>query len=566
MNQATAAEMPIRTRVATYERVSSEDQRLRETIKTQTEEIARRLAMNPALELVDRYVDDGVSGTIPMAERPAGRRLLADAAQGRFDEVWVYSVDRLGRGWADPAVVWEHLERVGVKICSLNEEVSDRFVYHVMAGLAAKKRTDFLRVTRDGMDRAAREGRYTGGVVALGYRVEGKRPQARLVSDDTVLWGDLTAADVVRKIYHHLAIDKWSCRRIADEFNALGIPTAAERPGQGNRWQKTQGIWRPGRIRNLVVNPVYRGELFYRRRIDPKKQPVRLRGIISAQAPELALVSDEVWQAAQATLAENRLCSKHEKHVYLLRSVMVCGCCGLTFVGTHAHGDVWFRCNGYLTDRGPIEGRCPSKAVKGATIEPQVWADIETFLRNPGAILHELEQEAGKDTAEVAAREHRDSLHAALEENTLQRSRLLDLAQSGFLEKDELKGRLDDLAEQRKALEERLKALEPVADAALDPEGLVTLTRLHRRFDEGLTDEERSEIVRILVRRIVIHTEIGADGKKRVRAVVEYRFPNPAERDVCVVSSSTVTPASRNYTFLHRIVDLPSGRQKHQKA
>ncbi|MCH7882417.1 MAG: hypothetical protein IIB69_12785 [Proteobacteria bacterium] len=47
-------------RVVTYERVSSEDQRERETIRTQTAELARRLQQEPGVELVDRYVDDGV--------------------------------------------------------------------------------------------------------------------------------------------------------------------------------------------------------------------------------------------------------------------------------------------------------------------------------------------------------------------------------------------------------------------------------------------------------------------------------------------------------------------------
>ena len=63
-------------RVATYERVSSEDQRERETIKTQTEQLARSLARQSDIELVERFVDDGVSGTIPIAERPAGGRLM----------------------------------------------------------------------------------------------------------------------------------------------------------------------------------------------------------------------------------------------------------------------------------------------------------------------------------------------------------------------------------------------------------------------------------------------------------------------------------------------------------
>ena len=42
---------------------------------------------------------------------------------------------------------------------------------------------------------------------------------------DEILWSNFTEADVVRKIYNRLAVDGWSCVRIAKEFNSLGIPT-----------------------------------------------------------------------------------------------------------------------------------------------------------------------------------------------------------------------------------------------------------------------------------------------------------------------------------------------------
>ena len=294
---------------------------------------------------------------------------------------------------------------------------------------------------------------------------------------------------------------------------------------------------------------------------------MRLREVITVQVPELALVSEEMWHAAEATLSENRLCAKNTKNVYLLRSVITCGCCGLTFVGTTAHGDTWYRCNGYLVDRGPIEGRCTSKAVKGETVEPQIWSDIEAFLRNPGELLTRLEKEAEEDTAEVTMREQRITLRTALTDNAHQRGRLLDLAQSGLLEKEELAERLAELGRAKKALSERLRALEPVEDVGKGPEASAseTLERLLRSLDGGLTDEERSEIVKLLVRRIVIHTEAAPNGKKRARAVVEYRFPAPGQ--MCVVSTDKGTRAGQNYTcrIVRRVIDLPWGKQKKAK-
>ena len=144
----------------------------------------------------------------------------------------------------------------------------------------------------------------------------------------------------------------------------------------------------------------------------------------------------------------------------------------------------------YLRDRGPIEGRCPSKAVRGKTIEPQIWADAEAFLRDPGDLLRELEDEAADDVGANAERKQRDTLQSGLEDLTQQRTRLLDLAQSGFLQKDELRDRLDELAAKRTALEERLSALEPALETPQDPDVLDTLQWLCTRLDKGLTEEE----------------------------------------------------------------------------
>ena len=38
---------------------------------------------------------------VPMDERPDGAKLLAAAADLRFDELWIYSIDRLGRDDVD---------------------------------------------------------------------------------------------------------------------------------------------------------------------------------------------------------------------------------------------------------------------------------------------------------------------------------------------------------------------------------------------------------------------------------------------------------------------------------
>ena len=68
-------------RVALLLRVSSEEQRERETIEIQREFLQEYCRLYN-LEVAQVYADDGVSGTIPLYERPEGRRLLEDAEGG----------------------------------------------------------------------------------------------------------------------------------------------------------------------------------------------------------------------------------------------------------------------------------------------------------------------------------------------------------------------------------------------------------------------------------------------------------------------------------------------------
>src|SRR5918994_4627655 len=86
-----------RERVALYLRVSTDEQRDRETIEIQDDFLEQYRSLYE-LEVAEIYKDDGISGTIPLHERPGGRRLLGDAKEGKFAAVVVYRPGRLGGG------------------------------------------------------------------------------------------------------------------------------------------------------------------------------------------------------------------------------------------------------------------------------------------------------------------------------------------------------------------------------------------------------------------------------------------------------------------------------------
>src|SRR5207248_9654800 len=73
-------------RIAIYARVSTEDQAEKQTVQAQLD-FLRRWADLHEFPIADVYVDDGWSGTVPLRDRPDGRRLLDDAAARRFTTV-----------------------------------------------------------------------------------------------------------------------------------------------------------------------------------------------------------------------------------------------------------------------------------------------------------------------------------------------------------------------------------------------------------------------------------------------------------------------------------------------
>jgi site-specific DNA recombinase len=301
----------------------------------------------------------------------------------------------------------------------------------------------------------------------------------------------------------------------------------------------------------MVVNPIYKGVLQFGRRSNKPGG----REIIEAKVP--ALVSEEIWDAAQATLQKNRVTGPATGRVYLLKSVIKCGICGLSYVSCLNRDAVWYRCNGHLTGRGPTEGRCTGKDIKGAYLEQQVWADIETFLRNPGDIINQLYQEQNTESNVAVQEAERITLEGALERLAQRRRNAIDLRTRERITDEELDDQLAQITKEKVSIEERLQSLKPLTEEEeREPISRDLLDELHKRLDAGLTPLEKQEVVRLLVKKITIYTE-GTGRDRKVRAVIEYRFPM---QYVVVPTGQGIREERNCYKNPCRIMKLPSGR------
>ncbi|MCL6611743.1 MAG: recombinase family protein [Peptococcaceae bacterium] len=499
-------------RVAFYGRVSTEEQADRGNITGQVEFARKYFELHGRAENIDgyeMYLDEGVSGAIPLEERPEGARLLADARAGKISAVYFYRLDRLARSTQVVLSTYNELEKLNISIKSMTEAFDTgtpvgKFFMTLLASIAALERDTILERTQMGKERKAREGCWTSGPPPFGYRIGADK---RLVVHNP-------EAETVRLIFR-LYNEGMSMVPLAGYLNARGVPT----PTASKKNKKAgAGLWHAGHISLILRNTVYMGEYRTMRRSKKKKSPDMIR------VP--AIVSAHEFNRAGRLLAENGQAVRGFRgRRYLLRGIIYCGHCGLAMIGNSGGGGrFYYRCAGTV-NRG--RGRsCGNKQVRAAYIEQAVWSDIRDFICSPGRVVEKIRVLLERDHGDMEPVERElDLVDRALEEKKSARARILSMVSRLLITDREAENELNRLAAEVSSLSRRRDTLlsrrieiqaarNHAADSAL------LLEKLSRRIDQL---PPSMEVVRLLVERVVVKTE-AREGKRVSRAEVHYRF------------------------------------------
>ena len=515
-----------------YGRVSSEDQAERGTIQNQIEFGTKYCDLHE-LTINEWYLDDGVTGTIPLEDRESGLRLIEDAKLGKFNLVLIYRLDRLGRTARVILNAIHELEECGVKLRSLTEpfdtgDPSGRFLVTILAGVADLDRSSTLDRLWNGANRAAREGKWLGGIVPFGYLKEDAYISP---SNEPMNSFYMSEVEVVRMIYRLIVDQHMSTKKIADYLNALGVPPSYIKDGRkvsrGKRKENTAGIWRPGRIRGMIVNTTYKGIHEYGKR--SKKQ----REIISREVPPI--VDSITWERAQIILHENQIgAMRNAKRKYLLRSLVKCGACGLNYCGTHYTGPGgqpkgYYTCNGKLAYNGPELGKCKSKNIPQLWTEDLIWSDIVYFVNNPDEVLQTLEQNSVTSKSNLGQlEEERQNISKSLKQKEVEKHSILDLFRKNLINSMDVEQQLKKISDETAQLQNRFSELNQNIQSEEGMEdkyvGIIDLLKqLRQRIHDDISWEEKRDIVKMLVRRVVVNT-MSEGAKQSATVSVEYTF------------------------------------------
>lgn len=219
-------------------RVSTQEQAdsrlgLEAQLRLSLEVLARECPGKPHLVISD----PGVSGSVPLAERKDGRRLVQLIAAGEVDVVVALTQDRLFRSMIDALATLGRWDELGVRVLLvdggwLSMDDDEQWMRTVMnAFFAEMERRKCRKRTKRALDAAAIRGKRLGGVPY------GSRPAVRVEAGKRVDTGRHVAQPdeqaVIERIHLLRAAERPpTYREIADQLQREGVPSR-----RGGRWQ-----------------------------------------------------------------------------------------------------------------------------------------------------------------------------------------------------------------------------------------------------------------------------------------------------------------------------------------
>lgn len=436
-----------------YTRVSSEEQVHGYSLDAQLE-ACRAKAIAEGWTIIDVYSDRGESART--ADRPQFKEMLGNL--DGVDFLIIHKIDRLARSLPDYGRVVEQLERAGVQLVSVTENIDASAAGKLQAGLMAViaewYSNNLSAEIKKGLDQKAKVGGWPT-IAPVGYTNErtdtDRKSESRLVIDPVL-------APLVTEAFVEYATGEWSITALLNEMNRRGLRNTRGRPTGRSSFHR------------MLRNPAYVGIVRWNN--------------VENEGQHKPLVSSETFERVQQLLTENsRGFDRSWKYDHYLKGSLVCSC-GKRLAYMEKPGRAYFYCL----------NKCGEPYAKTEKLEFEV-EDLYDELSIPKELrlavevrLHDeiLKREAGR-TERVAAVTKR------LERLTRERERLLAAYMADALELDLFKQEQKRIRQETLAAERQLEeATASLAEARTIVEtALSLLDRIARSYRSAKPETRR---------------------------------------------------------------------------
>ncbi|OPG15296.1 hypothetical protein B2M26_12590 [Ferroacidibacillus organovorans] len=459
------------TKIALYIRVSTEEQAMQGfSIDHQRDRLIAYCA-SQGWEDYRFYIDDGYTGT--KLDRPAMTRLIKHTLEGKIDLVVVYKLDRLSRRQKDVLHLLEDVfEKNNVAFKSSTEPFDTatplgKATIGILAVFAQLERDMIIERTTSGRRMRIRQGRWSGGRVAFGYRWD-KQNQTLVIVPEK--------AELIRKI-NQMYLQGKSRLELADWLNARSTDIKVDHNG----------------IKSILDRVIYTGRL-----PNGPSEPV--------EGQHEAIIPLDLYTMVQNETARRRN-GLTSTGAYLLSGLCRCGLCGSSVIRVRTkrqtHTYEYYACKNQHVRKRDRKGQ--EHCQLGYFPQEKLEAWIIAKVRSTAIDMEDLRTEI-----ELSTEEQRQScvVLSAIEEKLTQidhrLNRWYDAFEEGFIQPSHLKERIDALEAEKRALWLQRDTLEEAAPEPARKEDLFNLMRLIDQSWDDLDFDARQAVLRAAIKTILL--------------------------------------------------------------
>lgn len=358
----------MKKRVVFYARVSTGHEEQLSALDNQIDWYYNFIGQHKDWELVDQYIDEGITGTSDK-KRKQFKRMMEDGIERKeFDLIVTREVSRFARNTVDTLDWTRKLKAVGIGVyfVSDNIDTSDdssdgELRLSIMATLAQDESRKTSNRVKAGLKVTRANGMILGTGNVLGYDRKGRNQF--VINPEQ--------AETVKRIYE-LYLDGNGVKKIKNILEKEHRKTATGK----EKWQITS-------ITRALSNPLYMGYQYQQQSVSDgyltqKRVKKDKNDYILVKASHVPIISEEVYRKVQELKSErltwdvmNRLTGKNAvKDIWVKK--LICAC-GSSYKSYHWRNDTY----GYTCNNQVVNGKKSKREKQG--LQSEGYCDLESI-------------------------------------------------------------------------------------------------------------------------------------------------------------------------------------------
>ncbi|MDK2563268.1 recombinase family protein [Romboutsia sedimentorum] len=475
------------------------------------------------------YEDEGFSGK--NTNRPQFTKMIEDAKAKKFDTIICYRLDRISRNVADFSSLIDDLSSLGIGFISIKEQFDTttpmgRAMMFISSVFAQLERETISERVRDNMRELAKDGKWLGGQLPLGYDNE----VVNYISDGkehkyNILKVNEEEIELVNDIYNKF-LEVRSLTKVSEYLYKSGI------------CGKNGGTITPSMVKDILTNPIYVksskfihdyfklneifvtgdyngcGYLTYGKNRNGKK--VDKSNWIYAVSKHNGIIDDIIWLDIQRIVDKQskKGCRTGSSKNGILSGILKCAKCGSAMILTYSSygkGDDKVKSYYYKCNKKYTMYNCSNCNVNGKEIESFVLDKIK--VTDKDVLISEYEKvkssfKSVKPKSNTDIQLEIESKEKAIEQLVINLSENAGSSASKYiivqieklsLEVDALKCKMDEVSEVSNSVELEMLNIDLIVD---------NLNKFNKLVDDASV-EEKKLLLSSVVDRITWDGDLG---------------------------------------------------------